>query len=44
MKVAETAIMLGTISARWELARPSSENMTNRGIRVSWEGTIICAR
>ena len=35
MKVADTAIMLGTISARWELVRPTSENITNRGIRVS---------
>ena len=44
IKVADTAMSLGAMMEKWVLVSSKAENMTNRGIRVSWEGTIICAR
>ena len=41
MKTEETDTILGTMRARWVLVRPTAEKMTNRGMMVSWEGTII---
>lgn len=44
IKVAETAMSLGAMMEKWVLVISRAENMTNRGIKVSWEGTIIWAR
>ena len=37
-------MIFGTIRDRWVFIQPNWEKITNLGIRVSWEGTIICAR